>query len=357
MCTTLTRGMFSAVLRTWVVTVVVVWASAGITVAETVNQAELRKIEETLRGWKGKIVTLHMEYESTWDKLDDQNRKVRMVRELVLTDTGKRRAHRVCFRDGKVSSRSLTIDDGRRVYGLRYDDGPSAVEKPDQIVIGPRGGKSSITEPPLDGLWFPSAARWLHELIADGKASVVGRKTVRGTPCVRLRVERAPKQFVEVLLDPAKDYLPVSVFTPPKSPMFQTEIKEFRRVDGTLWFPVSGAVSISAPSENYESKKSWRVTKLAINKPLANGLFRVPRPVGTPVIDTIRGTRSHHGSRTEIEKQRAAQAGELLSGAGSQQMSGAPQHFDWVFWSTVLAGTSAGCLFIACRIALQRKSQ
>lgn len=263
--------------------------------------------------------------------------------------------------DDKSGFHSIEAFNGpeESVFRAMYETSTDGTEKFKQLdLLGLGRGKpiSAAARTPLTGLYWPGTAQWLPELLSEWKWKVQGIENVGGESCVRITANQpyiTDADFGEILwLDLNHDCLVRrrrSLAVAGRRAGRDFIVDEFQRLDGAIWFPKRGRLSLggmgaggaSMPNEN----QIFIVTEAEVNQSLDPARFRAPAPaVGTVVVE---GGRSRvHGeppasARAAIPHSRR----EVQSTAGdrsgmARSSSAGPRPSTWMRWSAALAGAS-----------------
>jgi hypothetical protein len=343
---------------------------------------DLKGIAQTLNRWRASFVTIHM----VWERRDPYDVKT-YAKELaaegplenvfhredwIWTDYGASRLDSWLIAHGRIRHHHQWAADGRRLEafrGLTRDSDSPRPQHGNYLQLFPmRSAKpsSSLAVRPLDDVYFEGSVQWLGELLAAGAGRLLGYESKDGVRCAHVkfsfyRPEVADRDSLEyadhdLWLDPTADFLPRRVHQPKGKSTAGSDfvVEEFQRLDSGIAVPKRG--TFYGTWEPPGQLQPWIVTRVEVNKPIDDALFRPPTPVaGTHVVDALHGGGSYIVGEKPVpaawSEAKIAEAAKANAASGPRVTAVVPaSRMVWGAGALVLTSIALLCVGIWLRV-------
>lgn len=346
--------------------------------AENEVGISLDEITRRLTEWRSSFVNLHV----VWDlkTLPESNDAVEewppppdpatgdlfSRQEWIWADHGLDLHEKASFFYEDGSSKVRVIDAFNGPKGVVFR---AQFEKPlgspevfrDLLLRGLGTGKptTSISRAPARGLYWPSSAAWLPEVLSEWKVTSEGSEKVVGELCSRISAQPVATDAASaiVLWVDLNHGCLVRRYRSPTIPQQRLGndfvVDEFQLVDG-VWFPKRGRLQLGGtPHEN----QMFIVTKAEFNQSLDLSRFEPPKPaVGTVVDDHGKTYKYGEFSPREVTGKEPSDGGPINRNAESTwHPSAAPPATTWVWSSAGLVAASV--IFLTLGFLLSRRKK
>ena len=205
----------------------------------------------------------------------------------------------VAYRDGKVSSRSMTGYGTGVGWVANTIRGAEDQSKFNLMHVGPPAETHPLrtfeSYEEFLPLWDGSGL-WLSERLEKADFSVKRRDEVDGHDCILVEFvktqELGYKTVEKLWLDPQSGWLPrrmERLFANPESPTPGTPMTwsaiELLQYGDAFWFPTKGTMTSSPQHSPFE----WEIMELSLNEPMPRSLFVPLKQPGLKVMDKVKG--------------------------------------------------------------------
>ncbi len=147
------------------------------------------------------------------------------------------------------------------------------------------------------------------------------------------------------ILDSNRDWLPIRVELEARGQSMYWEATRFTQ-DNHRWFPVEGR--FTAPMSDGTLLKGFSVLRLAVNRPIDDGAFAVPKiPDGVRVEDDITGNSHFQGGREAWLRRRRFFGAQPVNSQRDLKNIVASRTPEAAPWPWLIAGGATAALFLA----------